>query len=103
MRWHHPTLGVVAPDRFIPLAEETGLIVRIGDWVLDEACATAARLAAQLPDRARVSMAVNVSARQLASTRPRRATSTAALAASGLEPGLLVLEITETDAGRRHR
>ncbi len=55
------------PDRFIPLAENNGLIVPIGAWVLREACTTAARWRALHPDRELLSMAVNVSARQIAS------------------------------------
>lgn len=95
LRWHHPTLGVVAPDRFIPLAETSGQIVGIGKWVLDEACATAVRWQRTYPERARLSMTVNLSARQIASP-DLVGHVTSALAASGLEPALLVLEMTET-------
>jgi len=92
IRWHHPTRGVVAPDAFIPIAEETGLIVPIGLWVLTEACQQAEkwhRLGKPL------GMSVNISARQLGRDdlvdHVREA-----LALSGLEPGFLTLEITET-------
>jgi diguanylate cyclase (GGDEF)-like protein/PAS domain S-box-containing protein len=96
LRWRHPRLGLVAPDRFIPLAESTGLIVPIGRWVLETACATAARWQSRLAgDPPRLTMAVNLSARQLADDRVvddvRRA-----LAAVGLPPSSLVLEMTET-------
>jgi diguanylate cyclase (GGDEF)-like protein/PAS domain S-box-containing protein len=59
IRWHHPTRGMVSPADFIPLAEETGLIMDLGDWVIEEAC----RAAATWPDY--ISVALNVSARQL--------------------------------------
>ena len=95
LRWHHPSLGTVMPDRFIPLAEETGLIVPIGAWVLDEACRTAARWQRAHPDQADLSMAVNVSARQIAS--PELVSDVqSALARSGLDPAHLVLEVTES-------
>ncbi len=63
VRWRHPELGLVPPDSFIPLAEETGLIVPLGDWVIDEACRQAARWQEQglFP----IPIAVNVSSRQL--------------------------------------
>ncbi|HMC91398.1 MAG TPA: EAL domain-containing protein, partial [Allosphingosinicella sp.] len=59
IRWHHPTRGMVSPIEFITLAEETGLIMQLGDWVIDEAC----RAAATWPDY--ISVALNLSARQL--------------------------------------
>ena len=64
IRWQHPTLGIIPPDNFIPMAEETGLIVAIGDWVLHEACRqNKAWQDAGLPP---MTMSVNVSARQFA-------------------------------------
>jgi diguanylate cyclase (GGDEF)-like protein/PAS domain S-box-containing protein len=93
LRWEHPTLGNVAPTRFIPLAEETGLIVPIGQWVLRRACAQAARWRAAGHRWLRVS--VNASALQF-----RRsdwvATVRSALADSGLPAQALELEITES-------
>ena len=95
IRWNHPTLGMIMPDRFIPLAENNGLIVPIGAWVLREACATAARWHENHPDHDRLTMAVNVSARQIAS--PDLLVDVAeALSMSGLDPARLVIELTET-------
>lgn len=88
IRWNHPTRGVVMPDEFVPLAEETGLIVPIGEWVLREACEEAAKW----PDHLRVS--VNLSPVQMRSSS-LVSKIFAALAASGLEPSRLELEITE--------
>ena len=62
MRWHHPTLGLVAPGKFIPLAEESGLIVPIGDWVLRVACKQ--NKAWQDAGLSPMNVSVNVSARQ---------------------------------------
>jgi EAL domain-containing protein (putative c-di-GMP-specific phosphodiesterase class I) len=95
LRWHHPALGLVVPDRFIPLAEGNGQIVPIGRWVLAEACRTAARWQADHPRAQPISMAVNVSARQLASDDLLRHVADA-LADAGLEPSSLILEMTET-------
>jgi diguanylate cyclase (GGDEF)-like protein len=92
IRWDSPTRGVVQPDDFIPLLEETGLIVDIGRWVLQSACAQGA---AWRDDGHPVGMAVNVSARQLDSDRIV-ADVRQALSDSGLDPGALTLEITET-------
>jgi diguanylate cyclase (GGDEF)-like protein/PAS domain S-box-containing protein len=95
LRWDHPTLGVVGPDKFIPIAEQTGLIVTIGEWVLQTACGTAARWQEDYPEVAGLTMAVNLSTRQLEA--PELLAHVAdALAASGLEPAALVLEITES-------
>ena len=94
LRWQHPVLGLVEPDRFIPLAEDNGLIVPIGRWVIQEAARTAARWRGF--DRTYpITMAVNISARQLASAS--LVTDVAdALSSAGLEPSALVLEMTET-------
>jgi diguanylate cyclase (GGDEF)-like protein len=92
IRWEHPVRGVVQPDDFIPLLEETGLIAEVGKWVLDEACAQgAAWRAAGHP----IGMAVNVSGRQL-DTDQIIADIEGALSTSGLEPTALTIEITET-------
>jgi diguanylate cyclase (GGDEF)-like protein len=92
IRWRHPARGVVPPDEFIPLAEETGLITEIGKWVLDQACFQGA---AWRSAGYAIGMAVNVSARQLDSDQ-LIADIEGALASSGLEPGALTIEITET-------
>ncbi|MCK5934527.1 MAG: EAL domain-containing protein [Fulvimarina manganoxydans] len=89
LRWEHPERGMVPPASFIPLAEETGLIVEIGRWVLEEAC----REAATWPDERHV--AVNVSAVQFRSPL-LLSHLTAALAASGLPARRLEVELTET-------
>jgi diguanylate cyclase (GGDEF)-like protein/PAS domain S-box-containing protein len=95
LRWQHPTRGLVPPGEFIPVAEESGLIVPIGAWVLREACMQLAafRRAGVVEDDVRV--AVNVSARQL--SQPDLPTVVAAaLTRAKLDPGDLCLEITET-------
>lgn len=94
LRWDHPTLGLISPDRFIPLAEESGLIIPIGRWVLDSACRTAAGWQ-QGHHRPDLTMAVNISARQLASSDLVSHVEDA-LATSGLPAASLVLEMTET-------
>jgi diguanylate cyclase (GGDEF)-like protein/PAS domain S-box-containing protein len=93
VRWQHPTRGLLGPLEFIPLAEETGLIVELGRWVLREACHQAARW--QLVHGApKLAVAVNLSPRQLRDPRLVRDVA-ATLAASHLAPGNLILEITE--------
>jgi predicted signal transduction protein with EAL and GGDEF domain len=89
LRWDHPELGLVPPLRFIPVAEQSGMIGDIGAWVLREAC----REVASWPDE--VEVAVNVSPRQLASPKFREHVSMA-LAAAGLPPHRLCLEVTES-------
>jgi diguanylate cyclase (GGDEF)-like protein len=90
LRWDHPIFGLVAPLRFVALAERNGLIIPIGAWVLQEACH---QLAAWGHDA--LSMSVNVSARQLGSTDLVDVVR-AVLEDSGVEPRRLCLEITET-------
>ena len=93
IRWRHPEMGMVAPNRFIPLAEETGLILPIGAWVLRTACEQLR--AWQNEGRGHLRMAVNVSARQLA--EPDFVQSVAmVLAETGLKPHCLELELTES-------
>ncbi len=93
VRWMHPRLGRLSPDRFIPLADETGLIAEIGAWVLFEATRQARQWIDAGHERARVS--VNVSAVQFAQPRLLEVVSEA-LRASRLPPGSLILEITES-------
>ncbi len=88
VRWHHPIRGVVSPAAFVPIAEETGMIVPLGEWVLRQAC----REAARWPDAVRVS--VNLSPVQFRSG-DIDATVIAALRDAGLDPHRLELEITE--------
>ena len=89
LRWHHPERGLVSPGEFIPVAEETGLIVPIGEWALREACAAAAAW----PNDIKV--AINLSASQFKS-RNLVEVVFSALASAGLAPSRLELEITET-------
>ncbi|TIS93075.1 EAL domain-containing protein [Mesorhizobium sp.] len=89
MRWHSPTRGLVPPDGFIPVAEETGLIVPLGEWALRKACT----VAASWPHAMRI--AVNVSAVQVKSSGFARSV-VSALAFSGVPADRLELEITET-------
>ncbi|MDX5411414.1 MAG: EAL domain-containing protein [Thauera sp.] len=97
VRWQHPERGTITPDRFIPLAEEIGLICQIGEWVLDTACAQArAWERAGRPLR----MAVNLSGQQI-STDGLVDAVRGALDRSGLSPCLLELEITEGHILRR--
>jgi diguanylate cyclase (GGDEF)-like protein/PAS domain S-box-containing protein len=93
LRWEHPERGLIVPPVFIPIAEQTGLIVPIGAWVLHEACGQAAAWARS--GGRRLTVSVNVSPRQLADS-DFPSTVQAALAAHDLEPGLLCLEITES-------
>jgi EAL domain-containing protein (putative c-di-GMP-specific phosphodiesterase class I) len=93
VRWNHPAHGLVAPADFIPVAEETGLVVPIGAWVLSTACGWAVETAHQLGRPVWVS--VNVSPRQLAQPDVVDVVS-AALERTGLDPGCLCLEVTES-------
>jgi EAL domain-containing protein (putative c-di-GMP-specific phosphodiesterase class I) len=92
IRWQHPVRGIIQPDDFIPLLEETGLICEIGRWVLEQACAQGAAWRASGYE---IGMAVNVSGRQLDSDQLISDVE-GALTRSGLEPNALTIEITET-------
>jgi len=93
LRWQHPDLGLVAPSRFLPVAEETGLIVPIGRWVLKTACAQ--NLAWQREGLPPVRVAVNLSARQFAD-EDLAGDILAALKESGMKAELLEIELTES-------
>jgi diguanylate cyclase (GGDEF)-like protein len=95
VRWEHPTLGMVPPLDFIPLAEETGLIVPIGGWVLREACRQVADWNRRRPDTLSLSISVNLSARQLQQPDLTQLVADV-LASTGLADGCLTLEITES-------
>jgi diguanylate cyclase (GGDEF)-like protein/PAS domain S-box-containing protein len=93
LRWQHPQLGAISPARFIPVAEQSGLIVEIGEWVLGEACRQAAAWRAD--GHTDFVMAVNLSPRQLSSPQLAGVVETA-LQVNGLPPSALCLEITES-------
>jgi EAL domain-containing protein (putative c-di-GMP-specific phosphodiesterase class I) len=95
VRWEHPERGLLAPDKFIALAEETGLIVPIGRRVLEEACKQLSEWQEQHPSVNRLTMSVNLSAKQL--QQPQLVKEVAeVLRATRLDPASLVLEITES-------
>jgi diguanylate cyclase (GGDEF)-like protein len=94
VRWNHPQRGLVPPDMFIPVAEETGLIIPLGQWILEQACRQAAAWRAEFGDRAPI-MGVNLSARQF--QQPQLLTDIrGALRGAHLDPSTLKLEITES-------
>jgi diguanylate cyclase (GGDEF)-like protein/PAS domain S-box-containing protein len=95
LRWHHPELGMVAPDRFIPIAEESGLILPLGEWVLHNA--TAMLAAWRGGDLAHLRLAVNLSARQCHGPGLLPLLD-GLLDSQGIDPALLELEITESAA-----
>ncbi len=95
IRWAHPDRGVISPLDFIPLAEETGLIVPVGEWVLAEALRQISRWRRRFPLAGDYALAVNLSARQLSSPDLVAAVA-GALATSEVPPSSVYLEITET-------
>jgi diguanylate cyclase (GGDEF)-like protein/PAS domain S-box-containing protein len=94
IRWQHPSRGIVPPDMFIPLAEETGLILPLGDWVLETACAQIAAWARE-KNTDHLSIAVNISARQFRQPEFEQKVL-AALKRTGADPRNLKLELTES-------
>src|SRR5712692_5208918 len=95
VEWQHPKRGRIPPAEFIPAAEETGLILPIGEWVLRESCKAARGFADRLPRGSPVAVSVNLSARQLLRAELLEQVRSA-LQQSGLEPHLLRLEVTES-------
>jgi diguanylate cyclase (GGDEF)-like protein/PAS domain S-box-containing protein len=95
MRWRHPTRGLISPGEFIPLAEETGQIIQMTQWMLNQACADAVRLQRELPHGAGLRVSVNVSSRYLnhghVAEEVRHALDT-----HGLTADCLILEVTES-------
>jgi len=95
IRWNHPTRGLISPDTFIPIAEETGLIIPIGRWVLKEACWDLMRWQKRMQHRHPLFMSVNISSKQFLRTNLLEEIQQI-LSESGLPPEQLKLEITET-------
>ena len=95
LRWDHPERGLIGPLAFIPVAEESRLIVPIGRWVIEQACRQAAAWQRLRPDAAPVGVAVNLSARQLADPELTQHVE-ASIEANGLDPSTLWLELTES-------
>lgn len=95
VRWKHPRFGLLAPSRFVPIAEEDGTIVQLGRWVLRTACRQARRWQTEHPDEPPLFISVNVAVRQLWDS-DLVADVAEILAETGLEPGLLQLELTES-------
>jgi diguanylate cyclase (GGDEF)-like protein/PAS domain S-box-containing protein len=93
LRWHHPDLGIIAPNKFIPLAEESGLIVPIGNWVLKAACSQ--HMAWQREGLPPLCISVNLTARQF-NDEHLVSTVMSALADVGMAPNMLEIEIAET-------
>ncbi len=94
VRWEHPEFGHLLPQHFIPVAEETGLIVQLGRWVLMEACRQVAAWRAEYP-AASLAVSVNISGRQL-QTPGLPETLREAVASAGVDPSAVILEITES-------
>jgi diguanylate cyclase (GGDEF)-like protein/PAS domain S-box-containing protein len=95
IRWQHPAKGLVSPAQFIPIAEETGLIVPIGRWVLETACRQMADWQHRLGDRAPRVLSVNLSRRQLID-KSLLEDVRIAIGQAGLDPGCIELEVTES-------
>ena len=95
VRWQHPTEGLLGPNEFIGIAEQTGLVVELGEWVLRQACQQAVAWSTAHPELAALAVSVNLSGRQLTREDLVSAIS-GVLADTRLDPGRLVLEITES-------
>jgi diguanylate cyclase (GGDEF)-like protein len=95
LRWRHPEYGLTSPTSFIPVAEESQLILPVGRWVVEEACSQVAEWQGLNPDKAPVRIAVNLSGRQIGDPQLIPSVS-AAVEASGIDPTTLSFELTES-------
>ena len=93
IRWQHPRRGLLAPGKFIDVAEDTGLIVAIGEWVLETACAQLRQWQARVPG---LRLSINLSVGQVGDGDRLHAAVAGAIAGAGLDPGTLELELTES-------
>jgi diguanylate cyclase (GGDEF)-like protein/PAS domain S-box-containing protein len=100
IRWNHPSLGQVSPAEFVPVAEESGLIIQMGEWVMKESCAALARWQTIDPEKAPRVVSVNVSRAELAQGARLLQCVRESLAAAGLQPESLQLEVTEREVMR---
>jgi diguanylate cyclase (GGDEF)-like protein/PAS domain S-box-containing protein len=100
LRWNHPTLGPVSPAEFIPVAEDCGLIVALGQWVLQEACRALVAWRRQDPDGAPATVSVNISRAELALGKRLLARVRETLQTTGLPAHCLQLEVTEREVMR---
>jgi len=94
IRWQHPEQGLISPAQFVPIAEETGLIVSIGRWILRQACLQIKQWQQQFPDWSELTVNVNLSSKQFSSNLADQVEQI--LVETGLEPHYLKLEITES-------
>jgi diguanylate cyclase (GGDEF)-like protein len=99
-RWRHPTMGLISPSEFIPIAEESGLIVAVGQWVLEKACRTMVEWRARDPHNAPAMVSVNLSRAEIALGNRLLEQVQTALEAVGLPPECLQLEVTEREVMR---
>jgi diguanylate cyclase (GGDEF)-like protein/PAS domain S-box-containing protein len=100
LRWKHPDLGQVSPAEFVPIAEESGLIIQVGEWVLKESCAALARWQKMDPEKAPRVVSVNISRAELAQGERLLDSVQQALDAAKLPPESLQLEVTEREVMR---
>jgi diguanylate cyclase (GGDEF)-like protein/PAS domain S-box-containing protein len=94
IRWQHPERGLINPSEFIPMAEETGIIVPLGEWVLYEACRQLSIWQKQFPNNSSLTVSVNISSKQLLPNLIDHIKKV--IQKTGIEPGTLILEITES-------
>jgi len=100
VRWNHPALGAISPSEFVPIAEESGLIVPLGEWVMRESCAALARWRRRDPRRAPAVISVNISRAELAQGARLLRLVRDTLQEAGLPPESLQLEVTEREVMR---